>query len=513
MSDSSSEKKTPNTRAVNRWGVGSLSIIQVVLLLITLVAANYLASIHFVRKDLSREGTYSLSPATQRYLASDALTSRSRPIKWIMAMPRNSPFYERLHALSEDYQRLSGRHIELEILDPMRSPDRTQQVAAAYGVSLVADLIIIDARTDESAVTTQDSAGTHILNPNVKLVVADEMVVYSTDKGQRRATAFQAEDVLTARLVEAIEGKPRKMLFLADKSRIDSEGENSPWKSLESTLRFQNIQLSGAELSSLKEIPADAEGIALVAPKYDFTDAEIAVLEKYWNRPRAAILVLLQAGEAPPKLRAFLRSNGVTPRRDRIVTRDHNHTITIARGLYTYNVDFIKDLAGQAAVFEGASSSLEVREGAEDLVNRKISPFGLIQVADEFWGETKFGEGPETFDPNEDNKPPLFLAASVTRGAANDDRFAADTSRMIVVSNTDFLDPDRQRAENIDFLASSVNWLVGRQSLSGIGPRPIGTYKLPILDAQVTFINRANLFFLPALFILIGGFVWSSRRA
>jgi len=513
MSDSSSEKKTPKTRAVNRWGVGSLSLIQVALLLITVVAINHLASLHFVRKDLSREGAYSLSSATQRYLASEAVSSRTRPIQWIMAIPRSSPFYDRLRALSEDYERLSGGRIKLEILDPMRSPDRTQQVAAAYGVSLVTDLIIIDARTDESAVTTQDSAGTHVLNPNVKLVVADEMVVYTTDKGQRRPTAFQGEDVLTARLVEAIEGKPRKMLFLADKSRIDSEGENSPWKSLESTLRFQNIQLSGTELSGLTEIPADAEGIALVAPKYDFTDAEIAVLEKYWNRPRAAILVLLQAGEAPPKLRAFLRANGVTPRRDRIITRDHNRTITTARGLYTYNVDFIKDLAGQTAVFEGASSSLEVREGAEDLMNRKISPFGLIQVADEFWGETKFGEGTETFDPNEDSKPPLFLAASITRGAANDDRFAADTSRMIVVSNTDFLDPDRQRAENIDFLASSVNWLVGRQSLAGIGPRSLGTYKLPILDAQVTFINRANLIFLPALFLLIGGFVWSSRRA
>jgi len=513
MSDPSLEKKAPTARAVNRWGVGSLSVIQVVLLLAIIVVVNYLGSIHFFRKDLSRDGDYSLSPSTKRYLASDALKSRPRPIKWIMAIPRTSGFYDRVRALSEDYARLSGGKIELEILDPMRSPDRTQQVAAAYGVSLVSDLLIIDARTDESAVTTQDSAGTHVLNPNVKLVLADEMIVYATEKGQRRPTGFQGEDVLTARLVEAIEGRPRKMLFLSDKSRIDAEGENSPWKSLESTLRFQNIQLSGTDLSSLTEIPADAEGIALVAPKYDFTDEEIAVLEKYWSRPRAAILVLLQAGEAPPKLRAFLRSNGVTPRRDRIVTRDHNRTITTARGLYTYNVDFIKDLAGQAAVFEGASSSLEVREGAEDLVNRKISPYGLIQVADEFWGETKFGEGTETFDPQEDSKSPLFLAASVTRGAANDDRFAADTSRMIVVSNTDFLDPDRQRAENIDFLASSVNWLVGRQSLAGIGPRSLGTYKLPILDAQVTFINRVNLFFLPALFILIGGFVWSSRRA
>jgi hypothetical protein len=29
----------------------------------------------------------------------------------------------------------------------------------------------------------------------------------------------------------------------------------------------------------------------------------------------------------------------------------------------------------------------------------------------------------------------------------------------------------------------------------------------------VQFINRANLFFLPAIFLIIGGFIWSSRRA
>ena len=83
---------------------------------------------------------------------------------------------------------------------------------------------------------------------------------------------------------------------------------------------------------------------------------------------------------------------------------------------------------------------------------------------------------------------------------------------MIVISNTDFLDPRHQRAENLDFLASGVNWLVGREALAGIGPRTLGTYKLPLLDAQVSFINRVNLFFMPAFLLLVGAFVWSSRR-
>ena len=488
-------------------------MLQISLLAIFLITLNYLSAQYFTRLDLSREAAYTLSPSTLRYLSDKAVKEHAKPMKWIMAFRRTSPFYERVRAIAEEYARHSNGKIELEIVDPMRSSDRTQEVAAAYGISLLKDLIIMDARSDDSAVTKEDKSGTKTLNANVKIVVAEDMAIYATKDGQRKITGFQGEDVLTQRLVESIEGQPRKMYFLADKSRIDTDGDNSPWKSLENTLRFQNVELTALNLSGIKEIPADAEGVALIAPKYDVTDQELAVLEAYWNKPRSAMLVLLKPGETPAKLRTFLRGNGVTPRRDRVIAKDENRITTVARGAFAVNVDFMKDLGGQATVLEGATSSLEVREGAEDLMNRQINPIGLIETLPTFWGETKFGEGKEAFDEKEDTHGPLLLAACITRGAANDDRFAANTSRMLVMANTDFLDPDRQRAENMDFLASSVNWMINRESLAGIGPRSLGTYKLPILDAQVSFINRVNLFFLPAFLILIGAFVWSSRRA
>ncbi len=513
MSEESPEPKPKPSRPLNRWGLGTLSVLQIVFLAVILITLNYLAAQYFTRFDLSREAAYTLSPSTKHYLADKVVKDRAKPMKWIMAFRRSSPFYERVRTLAEEYAHRSNGKILLEIVDPMRSSDRTQEVTAAYGISLLKDIIIMDARTDDSPVTSEDKTGTKTLNPNVKIVVAEDMAVYTTKETQRRITGFQGEDILTARLVESIEGRPKKMLFLADKSRIDADGDNSPWKSLENTLRFQNVELTGVNLSGLKEIPGDAEGVALVAPKYDLTDEELAVLEKYWNSPRAALLVLLKPGETPPKLRTFLRGYGVTPRRDRIISMADKRVNTAAHGMFTYAVDFMKELQGKSTIFEGASSSIEVREGAEDLMNRQINPIGLIAASPEFWGETKFGEGKEAFDEKEDNKPPLYLAACVTRGAANDDRFSANTSRMIVVANTDFLDPGNQRAENIDFLASSVNWLINRESLAGIGPRSLGTYKLPILDAQVSFINRVNLFFLPAFLILAGAFVWSSRRA
>lgn len=513
MQDSPQEANPPAAaRPLNRWGIGTLSIAQTVLLAITLVAANYLSMQYYSRLDLSRAADYTLSQSTRSYLRSEAVSGREKPIKWIMAMRRTSPFYERVRALAEEYERLAKGRIDLEAVDPMRSPDRMQEITAGFGISLARDMIIIDARTDDRPAVTENAEGIRVLHPHVKIVIVDDMGVFSVVDRVRKITAFQGEDLLTSRLVESIEGRPRRMALIADKSRLSEEDGGSSWRTFEDTLRFQNIELVSLQLAGLEKIPDDVSGVVLAAPKYDFSESEIAVLEQYWMRSRAALLVLVDGGEVPSRLRAFLRSNGVTPRKDRVIAREGDRLVTAARGVFTRGVSFTADLAGQATEFGGASSSLDVREGAEDLLNRQIHPMGLVEVAPGFWGETDFGKGQEKFDEARDNRPPLHLAAAVIRGAESDDRFAADTARMLVVSNTDFLDQKNHRAENLDFLASSANWLVGREELAGIGPRSLGIYRLPLLESQVSFINRVNLFFLPVFLLVIGAFVWSSRR-
>jgi hypothetical protein len=499
-------------RPLNRWGLGTISVLQTVLVALIVIALNYV-SVHQHRAlDLSRTRDYSLSPATMRYLASASVRERGKPIRWIMSYRRSAHFHDRVRALAEEYARHSGGRIELEVVDPLRSPDRMQEVASAYGLTMMRDLVIIDARVDDSPPVTEDANRVKTLNPHVRLVLAEDMAVYTTVDNQRRISGFQGEDALTSSLVAAIEGRSKKMALLSDKGRLDGGEGFSPRKALENTLRFQNVEIPEIHLSEIADIPEEVDGVLLVAPKYDLTDDELAVLERYWNRPRAAMLVLLEAGKTPPKLRAFLRGNGVTPRADRVIARGKNGLATSARGVFTDGVDFTRDLAGQTTEFGGASSSLEVREDAPELQTKRIQPLGLIEVSPGFWGETKFGDGKETFNEVEDNAPPFYLAAGVIRGAESDDRFAADSSRLLVVSNTDFLDPRHHLAENLDFLASSVNWLVGREQLAGIGPRSLDKYKLPLLDVQVSFINRVNLFFLPAFLLIIGAFVWTSRR-
>lgn len=83
----SDEKPKKRPRSISRWGTGTLSVLQILLLAIFLGAINYLSLHHFWRADLSRGNDYSLSPATKNYLASDAIRKRETPVKWIMGLP------------------------------------------------------------------------------------------------------------------------------------------------------------------------------------------------------------------------------------------------------------------------------------------------------------------------------------------------------------------------------------------------------------------------------------------
>lgn len=513
MSKDTKKKKTATARPLNRWRLGMHSTLQLLFLLLAVLFLNYLSLNHFKRIDTSRDRNYTLSSLTRNYLASPAVTGRKPPVRMILAYRRSSPFYERVKALAEEYARHSGGAIQLTLVDPMRDADRMEEINSAYGISLVRDLILIDARSDQSAVTTENEQHIKQLNPHIKIVPAGQMVAWGMVNEQRKIIGFQGEEVITAKLVEAIEGKPRKMALIADKSRIGSATDSPERKTLEELLRLQNVELSEIQINTLDKIDESIDGLLIHSPRYDFSEKEILVLEEYWQRPKSSVLVMIGEEPVPTNLRIFLRKQGITPQGKRLIGMSQQGAVTSARASFTSGIPFTAELAGQATEFGGTSTSLEVREGDEDLINRRINPMSLLEVAEGFWAESNFGQGQASFDPLTDLGAPLHMAACVTRGAESDDRFAAESSRMVVIANTAMLQPEHHRAANLDFLVSSINWLVGRDQLTGITPHGLNVHKLPLLQAQISFINRCNLIFMPLALLLIGGFIWSSRRA
>lgn len=497
-------------RPVGRLRVGILSTIQIIAVLVIFLTVNFVSSRHYRRQDLSLGLSYTLSNATQRYLASDTVAGREDPIEMIVAFPASTPYYDRVRPIAEEYARLSNGKIRLRLLDPVRAPDFTETVAAEYKVVFDQPRVIIDARSREER---KPAEGVEV-SPHVHVTSLKDMLVFETDSSNRRSVAgFLGEDALTSGLVNAIEGKPRKMFVLADKSDLNTDTREGSWKVLTANMVAQNVLPERVRMSELPRVPDDVDALAVIAPRYDFTAAEMKVLEEYWLRPKAALLVTTGEHPVPPRFRAFLRSHGVTPRNDRVVRREGDAVVTAVTGHFTAGLEFTRDLWEKSTVLEGHTRSLEVREGADDLLNQRIAPYPLLKATEGFWGDTRGLEKPVEFDEREDHEGPLSLAAAVVRGNATDDRFAGETSRMIVIANTDLLDPDHVREANLDLLASSLNWLVGREELSGIGPRSIVRYKLPLLPAHASLINRVNLLFLPLAALLIGAMVWSSRRS
>ncbi len=508
----------PPPQPVKKLGLGVRAVLQIVFAILSLVFIYYLAFTYQTRKDLSERSDFTVSEATENLLRSSGVMDREEPIKIIAALRKSSPHYSRLRPVVEEYERLSKGKVKLEYLDPIRDKDRAFEIQNNYGDLLADklfedDIFIIDARKGASANSVE---ATEDVTSHLRYLPASSMVISRTDiNNQRRIVGYQDEDLLSSMLQSAIEGKPRIMYLVEDKSDLEVTAAGSPLQVISEALQKQNIYLLPLKISQVDRIPENAEGLVIVAPEYDFEPKEIEVLESYWKRPSSAIIAYLNPTTRPVNLKAFLRKNGVTPRDDRIIRTRNGRTENQVLATFTVGAGLGVNgsLEMKSVPFEGRVGSLEVREGAEDLVANRIQAYSLIETAPDFWGETDYKKANPKYDDDSDYSGPLSIGAAVIRGNANSDNTAPNISKMIILSTSDFLDPARLGNEQLDFVKNSTYWLLGREELMGIGPRSLQRRKLNLIKDDIKFLSNIVLFFIPVGLFLVAMFVWNIRRA
>jgi hypothetical protein len=521
---------TSSARPVRRVGRTVNVIIQTSLFVAAVVAANYLSCTNHKRYDLTERRNFSLSDFSEKFLKGKMLQEHQSPVQAIVVMQRTSPHYSRVYHLLDEYQRIAGDAIKLEFIDPLRQTDRTLELEAIYGVKYSEDMIIIDGLVNESSSNDDDQpSDLNTANP-----IADDPKADKTDNTAQKTSghlrivrvsdlylqddnqtivAWQDEDVITSNFISAIEGSPRKIYLAADKMNIQADDGEPAWIVLTRMLLQQNIELRPIRLADIETIPEDAEGLALIGPAYDLNERELKILTEYWDRQQSALLITLDPTAQVDNLRIFLRSYGITARDDRIITVKNGQTLSNVQSIFTRGAEINSSLGGKTTVFEGVSCSLEVRENDDRLLNKRIQPIALVKATTGWWGETRFDEQNPAFNVEEDHAEPLYLSAAILRGQATSDETANLVSKMVVIGNTDFLATRKTRPEQADFIKSSVNWLIGREELIGIGPKKLYRHKMTILPAHNAFITKLVLIFIPAAALLISLVVWNTRRA
>jgi ABC-type uncharacterized transport system involved in gliding motility auxiliary subunit len=83
---------------------------------------------------------------------------------------------------------------------------------------------------------------------------------------------------------------------------------------------------------------------------------------------------------------------------------------------------------------------------------------------------------------------------------------------MVVFGDSDFVSNGALAGGNQDLFMSALNWLIDREVLMAIAPKPLEEVKLELTRRQLSRLFWINVVGLPFVAVLAGLLVWFWRR-
>lgn len=494
------------TSSFSRTGIGLNVLVQAASVFFLVIVANYIGFNYYERWDLSRSQKFSLAEQTKQ-----VLREFQEPLEIVMlSSPTNVGIDAMIHG---DVQNLlkelefSGRQkIEIEYVDPTRDPGRSRELEEQFDFDGAPNALLLAYGDRKKTI------------PLVDLADFDLSGVPLGDSA--RLETFKGEQVLTAAFIELLDPKKAKVYFL------QGHGE-APAGKLNMLLDFigrQNAEVWGLNLSTLagSGIPADADVICMVAPRFDISEAELEMFKDYWSR-NGRLIILLNPDVQTPVLNRLLSSAHITPRNDRVLRIIPSLT---QPGLFGIDRDVFggflpgsaitKRLETVTALLPSPTQSLAFEQSIASRADIQLRP--LIQAMDTYWGETKYAEidaqtGPK-FDEGVDAQP-VILAVSAEKGGTADEGTDVAASRMVVVGCGSFADDDvvQKSPGNLDFMISAINRMLERSKRTGVAPKTVTNYALNLTGEQMERLSLHTLILIPGAVALLGLIVAFRRRA
>ena len=488
----SSEEKVGGP--IHRWGIGVNVAVQVILVVALFVIANYLSFRHYQRWDMTDEQVHSLSESTRKILK-----SLREDVEIIVAFVGGSKYSQKVQFLVEEYDRSRDKRVDVSWIDPVRNPSDAVDLKNRLGVNLDSNMIIV---------TTGE---------NTRVVREDELLVRKKDEhGNIYVVGFRGEEALTSAILSVTEREKKKVYYLRGKG-IEMMGEKgSVFGVFEDIGYKQNLDVQPLDLPSVVEFPEDTEAVILPGVEYDLSERELGVLKDYWDKRKGSLFIMLNPRRNTPRLDSFLEDLGVERQADRVMWSK-----TSSVGLekhFDVNSYFLPGspitlpMIGTTAAFGGETCSLKLPLTDDEKLARSLDVIPLLRAADDYWGETNPYEDSPIPD-QEDNRQPLFVAASVEFGGVDDPALRVESARMVVVGNDALIEPNTMVGANYDFVTASLNWMLDREQIIGITPKMIERFRPNISPGQKSRLFLISCILLPGAVLALGLFVWSVRRS
>ena len=504
----------PKPKKIQRLQIGLNLLIQLVLVIFLISAVNWIGFRHYKRWDVSRDQKYALSDKTKRFL--DTIKGKMRVTVFFSP---NTPISGDVANLLTEYQYAAKGKVDIENIDPQRNLSRAKELFDKYKVVSDESLLVLDYEGRNKTVKASEMA---------------EIDSSGMAMGEgARVTAFKGEQAITSAMMDLVEGKKNAIGYITGHKepsisepspmaamQQQQQPEQSPISVLKTFIENENIKFQELNLFNEPQIPADIKTIMIVGPQYDFSDREMKLLHDFWNK-QGRILLLVDPSAKTPKLNAFLNEVGVKINDDRLMAfvRTGIEELAVMRDVYARflgNSPITKRLADVKAVFFGGTSSITIEPDRVRAANIQLQP--LVQAEKGYFAETDYNSTDQTklqADAKKASDAPLTIGVSVEKGGSADERVQMNSSRMVVVSNSTFIQDNAvtQDQQALDFISGCANWLLNREQLIGIAPKVPKTLTFNLNEDALRNLRWVILVLIPLIFVVIGAAVWWQRRA
>jgi ABC-type uncharacterized transport system involved in gliding motility auxiliary subunit len=457
-------EKSEGSRRTARYGLGAgLSVAAAAAILILLQTISYR---HTSAVDLTSNRRFSLSPQTDKVL--DALET---PVRLTAFYKETSQERAVLQDLLESF---SARNPAVSFI--FIDPDREPLLARNYGVTGTG-VLFIEAGTAREKVDEPD------------------------------------ESRLTNAIARVTSGGIKTVFFLTGHGE-KSIHEEGPYglSAMAEALRAENFEVRDLVALSSDSIPADCDVLVIAGPEKDILKHEQNLILDYLTSGGRALFMLDPMTEIPG-IEGILAAYGILLGNDVIVDRQGK----LLAGNYLTPV--VNDY-GSHPITEGFRHFTFFPQARSVIVLKDTPPSLEVTVlgrtSEGAYAETDLAtllEGQTQYEPSEDVKGPIDIAAASTMGFSADSSSTVIQSRIVVFGDSDFAGNSNLRLSgNRDLLLNVIDWLAESEDM--ISVRPVDELQQPVLltATQGRFVFWIPVIALPSLVLLAGAVLLTLRK-
>lgn len=461
-----------------------------VFFLALLVLVNWFVHRHDKRWDLTEQGVYSLSPASQQ-----VLQNLKKPLK-LVAFKSNPQNDQELDELFGLYKYYNPSRVTTETINPRTKPHLVEKYGMKEG-----NVVYLEYGEGEKA-------GVARINE-------------ATEQG------------VTNAIIKLSRGEAKKIYF------VEGHGEPSLDKALSSFkggLEDEHLTAEGILLGQKDSVPADAAAVVLVGPTKPLLPAERELLLKYVND--GGRFLMFHEPRTSNVVSDLAQQFGIQVDNDIVVDLQARLFAGPVLGVQIAARDFgthaiTKNFAPQTpVVFELASSVRPVSE-VQSQESKPPPPAGvtytaLVKSGPKSWGETNLtalfdeSQPSASLDPD-DIKGPVSLAVAYEKKlsaapAKTDTKSDGEQSfekvaRVVVVGDSDLITNNGiGYYSNRDFALNVVSWLAGEEGGITVGRKSLRNSAVSPISAETYHLILASSLVLPELLLLFGLAVWWRRK-